>query len=394
MWSYSSLFLYMTMAFIGYVCIKNAKKQERINGNTKLLNKYYVVLWASWVFIAIFREVGLWNGILIGGTDARGYVHYFQYSLNNGIGEGVTNIYATRAEVLYRLINQFIRRFTADYRIFFLIIYSFIIWAYIAFIKEFGKLEINYLPVYMLFFVFLKSFSVIRTHIAIAMILFAIIALKRKKNVLAILFFVASCFVQRASLAYAIFPIFYWIYQKKKITPLQGIVYSILCAGAGLVAQQMVVRGMIPFMSGLVYKSYASQSMTVGYFLNYIKMIFEQLVVVLMVVFFNKTINGKMSMGEQNEAEKMRWLQIMCYFDMMMIPLCYVMNIWRGADYFFLPRLLVLGEIIMILRNRLSESSRKLFYMIVILGIAGWFIFRLSTTYGISGLMPYRFDFK
>ena len=97
---------------------------------------------------------------------------------------------------------------------------------------------------------------------------------------------------------------------------------------------------------------------------------------------------------EELEKEKLRMLQMMCYFDLMLIPICYILGIWRGASYFFLPRLLILGYIITDFSRKISKNSRKAYYMIVKVAMPIWLVLRLFTVYDVSGLMPYYLDFR
>lgn len=85
---------------------------------------------------------------------------------------------------------------------------------------------------------------------------------------------------------------------------------------------------------------------------------------------------------------------MMCYFDFMLIPICYILGIWRGASYFFLPRLLILGYIISAFSMKISKNSRKVYYMIVKVVMPIWLVLRLFTVYDVSGLMPYYLDFR
>lgn len=107
-----------------------------------------------------------------------------------------------------------------------------------------------------------------------------------------------------------------------------------------------------------------------------------------------KKVNGQLQEMEELEKEKLRMLQMMCYFDLMLIPICYILGIWRGASYFFLPRLLILGYIITDFSRKISKNSRKAYYMIVKVAMPIWLVLRLFTVYDVSGLMPYYLDFR
>ena len=42
--------------------------------------------------------------------------------------------------------------------------------------------------------------------------------------------------------------------------------------------------------------------------------------------------------------------------------------------------------------KKVTKPSRKFYYIVIYILIAAWFIFRLSTTYDISAIMPYVFE--
>ena len=124
------------------------------------------------------------------------------------------------------------------------------------------------------------------------------------------------------------------------------------------------------------------------------KLIVEQVIIDGYMILSYKKVNGQLQEMEKLEKEKLRMLQMMCYFDFMLIPICYILGIWRGASYFFLPRLLILGYIISDFSMKISKNSRKVYYMIVKVVMPIWLVLRLFTVYDVSGLMPYYLDFR
>ena len=132
-----------------------------------------------------------------------------------------------------------------------------------------------------------------------------------------------------------------------------------------------------------MYANYASASSSAGYLFDYIKLIVEQVIIDGYMILSYKKVNGQLQEMEELEKEKLRMLQMMCYF-----------GIWRGASYFFLPRLLILGYIITDFSRKISKNSRKAYYMIVKVAMPIWLVLRLFTVYDVSGLMPYYLDFR
>ena len=377
------------MALIGYLCISEGRKsiQKGIRGRLKVS---YTILFLIWLFLAVYRYVGYEGGIIIGGNDAPTYIDYFQMCL---AGKG-NNIYFVRTEPLFQIMTKMVRSITANYHVYFALIYGLIIFSYLRFIDEFDFLQSNKAPLFMLVFPFIQSFCAIRTHITIALILLAIVALKNKKNIVMWALLIASAFIQRASLIYAIFPIFYFYYKKNKMTMKKATAFVIIGCAIGYIGKKVIIGGSIGYLTGGVYANYASASSSAGYLFDYIKLIVEQVIIDGYMILSYKKVNGQLQEMGKIEKEKLQMLQMMCYFDLMLIPICYIWGIWRGASYFFLPRLLILGYIITCFSRKISKNSRKVYYIIVKLVMPIWLVLRLFTVYDVSGLMPYYLDFR
>ena len=389
MWDIKSVILYLVMASIGYFCISEERRSIQ-NGVRRRLKVSYAILFFVWLFLAVYRYVGYESGIIIGGNDAPTYIDYFQTCL---AGKG-NNIYFVRTEPLFQIMTKAVRTITSNYHVYFALIYGLIIFSYLRFIDEFALLQRNKTPLFMLVFPFIQSFCAIRTHITIALILLAIVALKNRRNILMWGLLIASVFIQRASLIYAIFPIFYFYYKKNKMTMKKATAFIIIGCAVGYIGKKVIIGGSIGYLTGGVYANYASASSSAGYLFDYIKLIVEQVIIDGYMILSYKKVNGQLQEMEELEKEKLRMLQMMCYFDLMLIPICYILGIWRGASYFFLPRLLILGYIITDFSRKISKNSQKAYYMIVKVAMPIWLVLRLFTVYDVSGLMPYYLDFR
>lgn len=389
MWDIKSVILYLLMASIGYLCISEERKSLQ-KGIKRRLKASYAILFLVWLFLAVYRYVGYEGGIIIGGSDAPTYIDYFQTCL---AGKG-NNIYFVRTEPLFQMMTKAVRTITANYHVYFALIYGLIIFSYLRFIDEFDLLRSNKAPLFMLVFPFIQSFCAIRTHITIALILLAIVALNNGKNILMWGLLIASVFIQRASLIYAIFPIFYFYYGNSKMTMKKAVVFVIVGCIVGYVGKKVIIGGSIEYLTGGVYANYASASSSEGYLFDYVKLVVEQVIIDGYMILSYKKVNEQMQEMEKIEKEKLQMLQMMCYFDLMLIPICYILGIWRGASYFYLPRLLILGYLITGFSRKISKDSRKIYYTIVKMVMPIWLILRLFTVYDVSGLMPYYLDFK
>ena len=78
---------------------------------------------------------------------------------------------------------------------------------------------------------------------------------------------IASVFIQRASLIYAIFPIFYFYYKKNKMTVKKAIAFVIIGCAVGYIGKKVIIGGSIGYLTGGVYANYASASSSAGIFI-------------------------------------------------------------------------------------------------------------------------------
>ena len=105
------------------------------------------------------------------------------------------------------------------------------------------------------------------------------LALKNRRNILMWGLLIASVFIQRASLIYAIFPIFYFYYKKNKMTMKKATAFIIIGCAVGYIGKKVIIGGSIGYLTGGVYANYASASSSAGYFFDYIKLIVEQVII-------------------------------------------------------------------------------------------------------------------
>ena len=377
----------MTVSLVGTLCVRKEKKLE-VNRKVTFLNRYYAFFFILWVGVATFRYVGTYKGVIIGGMDAPTYKEFFE------ICRSATrqNLYSYHTESLFQAYTKIIRYFTDDYKVYFALSYGFIVFAYLLFIKEFKIAGSRCIAIFMLFFVYLKSFCVFRTHLAIAVILLSIVLIKNNKPVLATMLALTTPFIQRASIFFALFPLFYVLFKKRKITFKRGVIFVVAGMVIGIVAQRIALTGGYSWMLGGAYIKYAKASMSTGYAIDYIKLIVEQVIVLLLLLYYDINISNEIIEEQNNGENRLDVLRIIMIYDAMLIPISFVLNIWRGVDYFFLPRLIMLDEIISIVEGKVTRESRRIYYIGLYVLMAVWFIFRLSTTYDISALMPYIFE--
>ena len=386
MWDYPTLCIYISVALVSALLIKKEKAVE-LTSNVSFVNRYYMLIFLLWTSLATFRYIGYYNGVIVGGMDAPMYKEFFEICRS----ENQRNLYSYHTESLFQLFTKLVRLLTDDYRIYFAISYGFIVIAYLLFIKEFVDSNKNCFVYSMLFFVYLKSFCAFRTHLAIAILLISIVLINRNKSVIGIVLALSTISIQRGSIFFALFPVFFWVNKRKTIKLKTCLVLIILGVSVGVISQKIAIHGSYSWMMGGAYQKYAQASMNAGYTIDYLKLIFEQLLIIVLFFIYDKNMIA--SRETSCKSSKYEMLRVIMIYDSMLVPISYVLNIWRGVDYFFLPRLIILDNIISLMSSALKNNNeRKAFNMAVLIIIVSCFVFRLSTVYDISALMPYVLD--
>lgn len=381
-WDYISLIFYCVLGLIGGICIYYAKNGQP--KGYKIIRLPYIIWFLVWEIAAVFRYVGSF----IGGADALAYINYFEECLD----PYSKHLYATHVDFLYKCLSQFIRFFTSNYYILFIVIYAIIIFSYIVFIEEFYIKGNSCIPLTILFYIYLRGFTSIRTNLSVAMVLFSIVALNKNKKYISVILAIASCFMQKASLIYAAFFIFYYYYKKKNLRIKTCALWTLVAALAGKFMQYIIANINIPFLESGAYRWYAVYSQEgMGFFDNFWKIAFPQMVLAVALIFFNKDINRDIKYLDEKLYKKIYFIKILCYYDIILIPITYILNIWRGYEYLYIVRLVMWGEIIKVIQKKITPGSRVYVSFIILFLFITWMVFRIYNTWEDSGLMPYVF---
>lgn len=381
-WSASSMVLYVVMGLVSMGAVSYVKKREyKQNRIQKLGNKAYVAWIIIWEVITIFRKVD-YN---LGGSDAIQYVSYFKDCLNSNLH----TLYAEHLDVGFQLLTKCIRFFTADYRVYFALIYGVIIVAYIIFINEFTPTNINYESMVLIFFVFLRGFTSIRTNLSVAFLLLALVTLYRNKRMWTCVWLILCLGMHMVSFLFIPFFAFYFLYKNKKLKIWQGgILYVVVLVGARIVQQ---VLGKMTGLRG-AYAYYATANMNISFFDNGWKIAFGQLLLVVLFLIFQSDISKTVANYTELNRKRYQYIYLMCIYDFLMIPVNHILGIWRGYEYFYLPRMILWGIVLRTIFYHFKPGSRGTLRIISLILFISWMIFRVYSTYEDSLLMPYVFE--
>jgi hypothetical protein len=246
------------------------------------------------------------------------------------------------------------------------------------------------IPFILLIFELWRGFNTFRTTFAIAFILVGFVALNREKKIGGCLLIIISFFIHTASIVYVLFLPFYYLFKKNKIKPWQWVIIS----GGFYFLARMLQKFFLGPGAGLIRQGiggYISSSLGKSIFAFNVINLEHGLLFACILIYASKL---KKSIGRKtpDEQKKFKLLILICYFDFLTIPIDFVLGIWRGYEYLYVPRLVMFGELIAIFKERFASSSRWIFTLLFTMAFVGWLVFRIYNMWEASRLMPYVFE--
>lgn len=385
-WDISSMIFYIILGLIAVICLYNSQKRKSSSSHNWLFKDKYLFWWLLiWVMVAALRYVHS----PIGGRDSSNYATYFEICRND-----VMPLYFEHfaGDILFKYYNQAIRLFTSEYHIYFLITYGIICYVLIDFCKRFCPSKINYTPFLLLFYWYLLSFNTIRSHLAIVVILTACILLLKEKNKEAIMVALCSGLLHKAGLLYAMCIPFCVIFLKKRLT----FKLFVILMAVSIVASTSLQEFFISYTSDMelsgAYNAYAAQAVGRSFFENAWKIAFEQLALAAFLLVSFKKFEAFSDALPNQERRKVQIIYLICLYDFLLIPVNYVLNIWRGYEFFYIPRLIMWGMLIFIFLRRKSLKYAKIYSFLILICFVSWMVFRVWNIWDDTGLMPYVFE--
>lgn len=386
-WSLSTTVLYSVMGFFGSVVILNVQKQDIQIPFYK--NKNYICWLLFWTFIATFRCIE--GGA--GGNDAGAYYLYFLNSFDIH-GYELTALELYDSNLGFRWYNR-ILRLISDNQMYFLFVTHGIMLAFvIKFLDYFRFRKMFIVPFFLVVFWYIRGFCTIRSNLATAILLLSLIFLVDKRYKQSIVLAIISFLFHKMMIVYALFIPFYWYSQHKKITFKQIIIAILLLSLSTTLLTTYIFGGNV-FGSDFSehYSNYSDASMEVGFFGNFWKIAFEQIILGVMLLLFQKRIIIAASKMSSLEFRKFQVIWYACLFDCLLIPICSAFGIWRGYEIFYIPRLVMWAILLKVLEPR--SVKLQVLYTILCIGLFyGWFLQRTSAEsfWKDTTLMPYVFN--
>ena len=349
-WDYISLFIYLVQAILGMVCFKYMFKNNANVGYVRnLMQPCMLLLLFVWIFMAAFRLVG-WG---IGGTDALGYTQDFYNCLTpSKMSEH------SKSDPCFLLIQQIVRKFTDNYHAYFVVAYGVIAIAIITFIKRFNSKIFSCIPLILAFYLYLRGYNTLRSNTAIAFILFGLVSVADQRYMHAYFFMVCSILTHKAGILYAMSIPFLHIALNQKLRPKYiafcGLLLFLLVP---LVRDYFIVYTSMNDMGG-AYGSYVRSAKEINDWKSGLTENFMQYMLSLIVLFSTSKIKHVVSNFDMTTCRTVNMLLYICYFDMMMIPFNVMMGIWRGYEFFYIPRLCMWSVVIYIYKKNEYRNEK------------------------------------
>lgn len=370
-----SFLLYIVIAFFCYYQLRLAL---RINASgIKDHKEYYAPYSFLFIVLSLFAALrSVENGI--GGTDAERYEMMFINSL-----KGVDRFEDT--DILFGWFTIAIRTITDNPIIYRFICYSIIVTAYIVFFKNYCDRSVSCIPFLAIIIPYLKSFNTMRSSIAIAVILFGLVLLQKRKTLIAIIVISISIFIHRMSVVYVLFLPFYAIAKHYQIK--SGIrwitIITIISSIGYLVARKIQAYVLMAGMMSSQDEYYIKHAFN--------NTLLDSAVSILPLILISITwiiCNNRLP-----KTENTKFLELMVAFDIIITPSALILGMWRANEYFYMGRLAFWAYLIPAFFSFFSIDSRKIVKTTFFIMFLGWVIYRIFREWEPCGLMPYKLIF-
>lgn len=370
-----SFLLYIVIAFFCYYQLRLALRiSTRGIRDHKEYSAPYSLLFIVLLLFATLRSVE--NGI--GGTDAQVYERLFIDSL-----KGVDRFEDT--DILFGWFTIAIRTITDNPVIYRIICYSIIVAAYIVFFKNYCNRSVSCIPFLAIIIPYLKSFNTMRSSIAIAVILFGLVLLQKRKTLIAVIVISLSVFIHRMSVVYVLFLPFYAIakdYQIKSGIKCISIITIISTIGY-IIARKVQAYVLMAGMMSNHDEYYIKHTLNNTLLDSAVSLLPLILISITWIICYNRLPKN----------ENIKTLELMVAFDIIITPSALILGMWRANEYFYMGRLAFWAYLIPTFCSFFSVDSRKIIKIAFFIVFLGWVVYRIFREWEPCGLMPYKLIF-
>ena len=378
-----TVIFYVIVGFFIVALIKSMmqKNSQTLLGSTK--NGKLKPGGAAILFILLLTIVATLRKVSghVGGADASNYIINFQTVINRSYFETMTG---KNLEPGFQLFTAAIRNLTDEYRIYFIVIYSFIAYSYVKFIKDKCPRGLIYIPFILVMYIYLRSFNTIRTSMAVGLVLIGL-SMMDKRKWLSLVYILASVSFHRMCLLFVPVWGFYYFFGKKlnEIKRWKFVFYAV----SGLVVTyllsiqvQLFVGESLALDDLDVY--YTTHSMGENHLERYPLVLGHLLLFAAIAMYYNKI--------EWNE--KTIYLRTIFLYDLWIVPAGVILGMWRFVEFFYLVRLSLWCVIIYSLTRKVPKNKKEYIHVMSFLLFGAWLVFRIFKEWDSAKISPYIFD--
>lgn len=372
-WNWSTFCLYIFVGIsVSALCKKGAVYDNKEYSNGELYKKrsgrvYYFFAFLLLVLLATLRTEYV-------GADTRLYVDLFrQATVFDYDWSKLFSLTQNEPGFLYYIYT--IRKITDNYTIYFLITYSFVAWAYVNYIKNHFDKNSDYVFLQIFIFYYVSNMSGARSALATACILFSLTMMKNRRVLKAILLTCIAFLLHYTTIVNLFVLFMVWIFKDFKLKKKRWL-WVILIIGSIFVSYVAAYKFKALFV-GTKYNYYSSVDIEN---LSLKGSIFFIAFVVLCIIYYKKMmINAKI--------KNFIFVPLIASMALAILyPIIYITGAYRIPNYYALPRLVVLSEIINIitLKMRTNLSKYILFKYTLQIFVIMYLLFKFarSASYG------------
>ncbi len=387
-WDLFTNILYIIMGLVPVWAIYQTDKRK--SPYQKWWKNPYLIVW---IIIWTIFGGGRWIAPGRGGMDAYNYMDYFVNCLNpQYLKSGVMEQY--NSNIGYRWLNRILRTISSN-GYFFIIVESLILaTSSIYFVSKFRMKAESCIPYFLMVFWYIRGFSSIRSHLATATFMIALCMAFMGKKKWSIGLSLYSALLHPMLAIYFPFIVLYLWKRNfklniKRVTILFFLLFALLAPIKQLLLQNISIFG--DFSEH--YESYVTGVAGDSFFDNAWKIAFEQLILLLFMLISQRELKRYSTTLNGTYLEAYNLIYKLCMYDFLLVPVCYALNIWRGYEVCYIPRLIMWAILVYIGARKFPITIRLAYNLAIFTLFLAWFLQRTSAEsfWLETGLMPYIF---
>lgn len=382
-WHWPTFFMYILMGvLLACACNANNRYFLRAGVRYKLFNRRFIGVFIVWVFLGVFRLVDGYHG----GTDTPSYILEFENAFNPN--------YYSEGDIAFQFLKMAVRYISSDYHVFFFVIYGIWMTVYLLFIKTFTTPRASTIPLVLLPYLFYVGFSSMRSNMGFSWLLLSLVCLFYNKYLLSIITGIFACFTHVTMMMYAPVLLFYFFFRNKNIKFIYAVGGIILFYCFGIVIQGSFLAGSFAFLQSFgsgVYEDYVTLNSEKTILDSYV-IYFPSFAIGFAILVLWKPLLIYINATSPLNKGLLKALLLICLYDAFMAPVASTLGVYRSYEYLMLPRLLLWGVMIDVVRKYFRKIPSTLINTMSFIVFVVWIWGRYKGMYESSQLMPYILD--